>query len=559
MLPQSLQRAIVAVQHADCRSWNRSFSRERHDAQLEACSGDFLPGRFWVIGGAMLIFACLLVGAPASCARLLRFQRPKLQLVEHRLLSCAIPKVVTSMRSFVAALAIAPSLLAVCAPFDADAQSAKPGVPAVQRPMTELGPSPVIPIAKTADWVAITSDAVWVAGANPDVVRGINPATNRIVTSVSLPGEPCAGLSTGFGSIWVPLCGDHGRVARVDQRSGRVTAIIDRGPAQEGGIAASGDSIWFTSDDAGTLLRIDPRSNQVRQTIRIAAGSHNPVGTEDLVWITSVAGNLVTAVDASTGAVVGTVPTGPQPRFLAAGGGFIWVLNQGDGSVTRIDAQTRRVIATIAVGIPGHGGDIAYGGGRVWTTIRGIPLSVIDPATNAVDRQWVGAGGDSLRYGHGSVWLTDYDGGTVSRIAPSAGARLSSPLVGTWRLVSYVDTPEGGDPIYAFGKQPVGEFMFTADGRVSINIMRNPPDPRAATTDIDPDACVPTWYCSYFGTYSVAADGSHWTTHVLGGNVPSYLGTDQSRSFRIEGNRMIIAETYQVDGKAVRAERVLER
>jgi hypothetical protein len=34
--------------------------------------------------------------------------------------------------------------------------------------------------------------------------------------------------------------------------------------------------------------------------------------------------------------------------------------------------------------------------------------------------------------------------------------------------------------------------------------------------------------------------------HVAGGNTPNYLGTDQRRRFRIEGDRMIISETYQV-------------
>src|SRR5258707_5965902 len=33
----------------------------------------------------------------------------------------------------------------------------------------------------------------------------------------------------------------------------------------EGGITESGDSVWIVSDEAGTLLRIDPASNSVRQ------------------------------------------------------------------------------------------------------------------------------------------------------------------------------------------------------------------------------------------------------------------------------------------------------
>lgn len=146
--------------------------------------------------------------------------------------------------------------------------------------------------------------------------------------------------------------------------------------------------------------------------------------------------------------------------------------------------------------------------------------------------------------------------------APSPKPAITQPtsaLVGAWRLISYVDTPEGGEPIYAFGKQPIGQFVFTADGHVSISLMRNPPDPQAATIDIDPDACLPAWYCSYFGTYNLSADGSEWITHVLGGNIPSFIGTDQPRAFRIDGDRLFLSESYQADGKTVHAERMLER
>jgi hypothetical protein len=141
----------------------------------------------------------------------------------------------------------------------------------------------------------------------------------------------------------------------------------------------------------------------------------------------------------------------------------------------------------------------------------------------------------------------------------AAADRGGERLVGTWRLVRYIDTPEGGAPIQAFGDAPIGLFIFTADGHVSINIMRNPPAVDAATTDPDPDACIPGWYCAYFGTYVVDRDKGFWVTHVLGGNIPAYLGTDQQRSFTIRGDRLVISETYLQDGKPVQAERELVR
>jgi len=89
--------------------------------------------------------------------------------------------------------------------------------------------------------------------------------------------------------------------------------------------------------------------------------------------------------------------------------------------------------------------------------------------------------------------------------------------------------------------------------------MRNPPDISSPTTDRDPDACIPAWFCAYFGSYEVNYQTSTWITHVRGGNIPAYLGTDQSRHFSVHGDRLVISESYDEGGKAVRAERVLVR
>ena len=149
---------------------------------------------------------------------------------------------------------------------------------------------------------------------------------------------------------------------------------------------------------------------------------------------------------------------------------------------------------------------------------------------------------------------------SIGLLTCAVGAdRNRNPLVGTWHLVRYIDTPEGSAPIQAYGTEPIGLFIFTSDGHVSISIMRNPPDITAATTDPDPEACIPGWYCAYFGTYTVNYERGIWVTHVLGGNIPAYLGTDQPRTFTINENTLTISETYMDGNRRVHGERVLRR
>lgn len=144
-------------------------------------------------------------------------------------------------------------------------------------------------------------------------------------------------------------------------------------------------------------------------------------------------------------------------------------------------------------------------------------------------------------------------------VRASSASHDADVLVGAWRLVRYVDTPEGAAPIYPFGKEPVGLWIFTADGHFSISIMRNPPEIDTATVDPDPDACIPGWYCAYFGTYTVSSGGGAWVTDVIGSNIPTFIGTDQTRSFSIHGDTLVVDAFYLEAGKRVHVQRVLTR
>jgi len=299
----------------------------------------------------------------------------------------------------------------------ADTHVPRLGVKEVQIPFASLRPSATFKIGGTADWVLVTEDAVWVAGTKPYSVQRIDPRTNRIIAIVSLSGEACAGMEFGYGSVWVPLCGKHPALIRISALTNRITATLPIAPAgAEGGIAAGGDSVWMVTDKNGTLSRIDPVTNKLRQTISIPAGSYNPLFADGIVWVTGFDTSVVTAVDASSGSVLASIAVGPKPRFLTTGAKSIWTLNQGDGTVSRVDEERREVTATIQVGIPGAGGDICFGEGSVWATVFDVPLTRINARTGKVSRQWIGRGGDSLRVGHDSVWLTDYHRGLLWRI-----------------------------------------------------------------------------------------------------------------------------------------------
>ena len=319
------------------------------------------------------------------------------------------PKFVISV---LAALTILPMQI-----FGADRSVQKPGIKGVQVPYSSIKPSVTIKIGGTADWVLVTENAVWVASTKPYAILRIDPATNKTLARVRIPGEACSGLAFGFDSVWVPICGSKPALVRIDATKNAISATLSIAPAgAEGGIAASEDSVWMVTDQDGTLVRVDPSTNNVRERILIPPGSFNPVFSGGIIWVTGIESNVLSAVDADSGKVLESIPVGSKPRFLTAGGGSIWTLNQGDGNVSRVDEKSRKLLATIQLGTPGTGGDIGYGADSVWSSVFEVPLTRIDATTNRVTRQWVGKGGDSLRFGFDSLWITDYKKGLLLRI-----------------------------------------------------------------------------------------------------------------------------------------------
>jgi virginiamycin B lyase len=288
--------------------------------------------------------------------------------------------------------------------------------PSSQHSISELHPVARIHLGKTADWVAVTDDAVWVGTTGPGGVAQIDPRTNTVIAAVALPGNPCAGLAVGFGGLWVPLCAKPNVLARVDLRTRSVTLVPGVGPAErEGGITTSPDSVWLVIDGRATLARIDPDTLHVTQRIGVPPGSLNPLYSEGAIWVTRSTGAELTVVSADSGALVARVPTGPKPHFLTAGAGSVWTLNQGDGTLTRIDARSRKPTGATALRTPGHGGDIAFMHATVWTTITKVPLSATDGLTGTLECQWTGPGGDALGLSRDAIWLTSYDAGDVYR------------------------------------------------------------------------------------------------------------------------------------------------
>jgi len=280
-----------------------------------------------------------------------------------------------------------------------------------------------IQIGGDADWLAIGFGSVWVTVAKNNEVVRVDPVRNVVQARVKVDKEPCYGIGIGVDRVWVLNC--QGKtLTRINPQTNavdmRVPVKID--DSGEGSIAVDERYVWFASNEDGhssTLSQVDVKTGRKLKGIAVGKDTGVVKLAFGSVWAISSGDGNVYRVNPATRKVTAMITVAEGPRFTTEGAGSLWVLTQSDGNVTRIDPATNKVVAVIPVHIPGKGGEICFGGGLIWVTMDGNPVTRIDPATNKVIDQYGNyPKADGIRYGFGSVWVSDHGKGELWRIDP---------------------------------------------------------------------------------------------------------------------------------------------
>jgi YVTN family beta-propeller protein len=292
-----------------------------------------------------------------------------------------------------------------------------------QLPLSALPMIAKVKVPPGPGWLGVGFGSVWLSKSESDVVLRIDPATSIVVATIPVGPDSELGIGIGLGSVWVADTKERS-LRQIDPATNKVvhTFAIKISEEPEGSIGVGAGSVWLlTNEDgtnSGTLSRLDPATGKVIANIKVKPKSYAVVVADHSAWISNSADSSVMRVDTLTNKVVADIPVHPSPRFLAAGEGSIWVLSQGDGTLTRIDPTTNLVSATIEVGVPGPGGDLWVDDGLVWVSGEGVPISIIDPKTNTLIRQFAGGKkDDTLRVGFGAVWVVEELSGYIWKVS----------------------------------------------------------------------------------------------------------------------------------------------
>ena len=114
-------------------------------------------------------------------------------------------------------------------------------------------------------------------------------------------------------------------------------------------------------------------------------------------------------------------------------------------------------------------------------------------------------------------------------------------VLGTWKLLSYeVEVQATGEKAPVMGQNPTGYAAFLPEGRVFFMMTGEARKP--AETDQDRAGLLST-LVAYSGTYRLE-DGK-WITKVEVAWNPEWVGTEQTRFFKVDGERLQVLTPWR--------------
>ena len=129
---------------------------------------------------------------------------------------------------------------------------------------------------------------------------------------------------------------------------------------------------------------------------------------------------------------------------------------------------------------------------------------------------------------------------------------MKDRLIGSWRLVSYETEEPNGRRGQPYGKA-VGRLSYDENGNMAGQVMR----PGRADVSLGEGSAQQVraaylGYIAYFGTYEVAPDGTSVVHHVDAALNPAWVGGDQVRAMRFDGERLVLSAAVAKSGETVK-------
>jgi hypothetical protein len=124
----------------------------------------------------------------------------------------------------------------------------------------------------------------------------------------------------------------------------------------------------------------------------------------------------------------------------------------------------------------------------------------------------------------------------------TASSDAGTKILGTWKLVSFeAEIQTTGQKESVMGQNPTGYAIFTPEGRAFFMLTG---EGRKPAKTVQERADLLNTLVAYTGTYRL--EGDEWITQVDVAWNPEWIGTEQKRFFKMEGNRVQVVTAWGV-------------
>lgn len=180
---------------------------------------------------------------------------------------------------------------------------------------------------------------------------------DRLEAELTIEGQP-DWMASGYGSMWVAV-DEAGTVDRIDPATNEVVANVKVGDHPCAGMAAGFGSIWVPSCSKQALYRISAASEKVEAVVKLPVfqtfSGTGPFGGlaagAGAVWMVTEgkdgAFDTLARIDPPSNRVTDEIPLGHLGGGVAVGGGAVWVSAPEDGVLLRVDPRSRKVVGEV--------------------------------------------------------------------------------------------------------------------------------------------------------------------------------------------------------------------
>jgi streptogramin lyase len=170
--------------------------------------------------------------------------------------------------------------------------------------------------------------SAWVSNSGDGTISRITGT--KVVKTIRVGGEP-NGLSAIGSFIWAA---DYrgGKLLRLDPRTNRVTATLSLPGADW---VTGHDGSLYVSQERNVVTRVDARTLKVLGSAKV---KRNPLGSAIVngeLWVPCIDSAVIVVVDPKTMRVVRELPAGASPIVVLPVGGHVWVSHATGTSLWR--------------------------------------------------------------------------------------------------------------------------------------------------------------------------------------------------------------------------------